>query len=251
MLKSSHAAQWLKTVQIEYDAIEKRETWQIIDKSKVQRVKIVLLKWVFKYKIDNDDFLDKFKTRIVVREDLQIINNAQNVYVAILASKIFRMLMIMMIIYKLKTRQLNAINVYLNAKNDESIYCYMSNEYKQSEKIYKVIRTLYEQRKFLLLWFRMFTAKCIELNLKSISKELCLFIDQNDIIIFFYVKDIIWIFRFDREKAIETFIFKLKTMFEFKNMSEIKKFLDIRIIIRDEEDDRVVYLIQDAYIINW
>jgi hypothetical protein len=39
-----------------------------------------------------------------MREDLQMIDNAQNVYAVTLASKIFRMLIIMMIVYKLKTR---------------------------------------------------------------------------------------------------------------------------------------------------
>jgi hypothetical protein len=87
----------------------------------------------------------------MIREDLQMIDNAQNVYAATLTSKGFRMLMIMMIVYRLKTRQLNAVNAFLNAINDETVYCYMSNEYKQSEKVFKVVRALYEQRKSSLL----------------------------------------------------------------------------------------------------
>jgi hypothetical protein len=87
----------------------------------------------------------------MIREDLQMIDNAQNVYAATLALKIFRMLMIMMIVYQLKTRQLNAVNAFLNAINDDTVYCYMFDEYKQSEKMFKVIKTLYEQRKSSLL----------------------------------------------------------------------------------------------------
>ncbi len=38
-------------------------------------------------------------------------------------------------------------------------------------------------------------------------------------------------------------------MFEFRNLEEIKHFLEIRIIIQDEnDDDRAVYLVQDAYV---
>ncbi len=87
----------------------------------------------------------------MIREDLQIIDNAQNVYAATLASKIFRMLMIMMIVYRLKTRQLDAVNAFLNAINDEIVYCYMFDDYKQSKKVFKVIKALYEQRKSSLL----------------------------------------------------------------------------------------------------
>jgi hypothetical protein len=78
-------------------------------------------------------------------------NNAQDVYAATLASKIFRMLMIMMAVYRLKTRQLDAVNAFLNAINDEIVYCYMPDEYKQSGKVFRVIRALYEQRKSSLL----------------------------------------------------------------------------------------------------
>ncbi len=93
----------------------------------------------------------KFKARIIIREDLQMIDNAQIVFTATLASKIFRILMIMMIVYNLKTRQLNAVNAFLNAINDDIVYCYMFDEYKQSEKVLRMIRTLYEQRKSSLL----------------------------------------------------------------------------------------------------
>jgi hypothetical protein len=38
-------------------------------------------------------------------------------------------------------------------------------------------------------------------------------------------------------------------MFEFRNLEKIKHFLEIRIIIQDENDeDKAVYLVQDAYV---
>ncbi len=86
-----------------------------------------------------------------MRKDLQMIDNAQNVYAAILASKVFRMLMTMMTVYRLKTRQLNAVNAFFNAINDETVYCYMLHEYKQQEKVFRMIRVLYDQRKSSLL----------------------------------------------------------------------------------------------------
>jgi hypothetical protein len=80
-----------------------------------------------------------------------MVNNAQNVYAATLASKVFRMLMTMMIVYRLKTRQLDAVNAFLNAINDEIVYCYMPDGYKQSGKVFRMIRALYDQRKSSLL----------------------------------------------------------------------------------------------------
>jgi hypothetical protein len=59
--------------------------------------------------------------------------------------------MILIAAFNLKTRQLNAINAFLNAHNDDSIYCQMSDDYRLDEKVIKIIRALYEQRKSLLL----------------------------------------------------------------------------------------------------
>jgi hypothetical protein len=87
----------------------------------------------------------------VIRDDLQKVNNAQNVYAATLASKIFRMMMTLVADFHFKIKQLDAVNVFLNVFNDEKIYCHLSNEYKQFKKILKLLRALYEQRKSSLL----------------------------------------------------------------------------------------------------
>jgi hypothetical protein len=87
----------------------------------------------------------------VIRDDLQKVNNAQNVYAATLVSKIFRMMMILVADFHLKIRQLNVVNVFLNVFKNEKIYCHMSNEYKQLKKILKSLRALYDQRKSSLL----------------------------------------------------------------------------------------------------
>jgi hypothetical protein len=78
----------------------------------------------------------------VIRDDLQKVNNAQNVYAATLASKIFRMMMTLVADFHFKIRQLDAVNVFLNVFNDEKIYSHMSNEYKNFKKILKLLRTL-------------------------------------------------------------------------------------------------------------
>jgi hypothetical protein len=111
---------------------------------------IISLKWVFTYKINSDDYLTKYKARIVIRDDLQAYD-PQDVYATTLAVKIFRVLMILVTAYDLKTRQLDAINAFLNAHNDEFIYCQMSDDYRLDDKILRIIRALYKQRKSLLL----------------------------------------------------------------------------------------------------
>jgi hypothetical protein len=87
----------------------------------------------------------------VIRDDLQKVNNAQNVYAATFALKIFRMMMTLITDFHFKIKQLNVVNVFLNVFNDEKIYCHMLNEYKQLKKILKLLRALYDQRESSLL----------------------------------------------------------------------------------------------------
>jgi hypothetical protein len=65
---------------------------------------------------------------------------------------------------------------------------------------------------------------------------------------FFYVNDVIFAYKIDRQKTANQLIARLNKMFEFRNLKEIKHFLEIRIIIQNENDDKAVYLVQNAYV---
>jgi hypothetical protein len=102
MLQHLHAEEFLKIAQIKYNVIETKRTWKIVNKR--DDYKLISLKWIFIYKFNSNDFLFKYKIRIVIRDDLQKVNNAQNVYVATFALKIFRMMRILVVDFYLKIR---------------------------------------------------------------------------------------------------------------------------------------------------
>ncbi len=214
-----------------------------MDKQQAENQKIIPLKWVFTYKNDSDGYLTKYKARIVVRGDLQDAD-PQDVYAATLASKVFRVLMALVAAFHLETRQLDAVNAFLNAHNDEPVYCQMPDDYRLDGKCYRIIRALYGQRKSPLLWLRILTTKCLELGLKPIPGEPCLFINGDGIIMFFYVDDIVFAYRTDRKRAAESYIARLKSMFEMRDMGPIKFFLGVRVI----QTTGSIYLVQDTYI---
>jgi hypothetical protein len=241
MLRHLHTEEFIKVAQMKYDAIETKETWKIVDKR--DDYKLISLKWIFIYKSDSNDFLFKYKARIVIRDDLQKINNVQNVYVATFALKIFRMMMTLIADFHLKIKQLNVVNVFLNVFNDEKIYCHMSNEYKNFKKILKLLRALYEQRKSSLLWLRILIDKYIEFELNSIFDEFCLFSNDNEILMFFYVNDIVFAFTASREKDEQNLIRRLKDIFDMRNLNSLNFFLDVRILQKLD----TIWLIQNFY----
>jgi hypothetical protein len=226
---------------MKYDVIETKKTWKIVDKR--DDYKLISLKWIFIYKFNSNDFLFKYKTRIVICDDLQKVNNAQNVYVVTFASKIFRMMMTLIVDFHLKIKQLNVVNVFLNVFNDEKIYYHISNEYKQFKKILKSLRALYDQRKSFLLWLRILIDKCIKFELNFIFDKFCLFSNDNEILMFFYVNDFVFAFTASREKDAENLIRRLKDIFDMKNLNSLNFFLDVRILQKLD----TIWLIQNFY----
>jgi hypothetical protein len=155
----------------------------------------------------------------------------------------FRILMTLMIAFHLKTRQLNVVNAFLNAHNDQLVYYQMSHDYRLDDTCYKVIKTLYDQRKSSLLWLRILIIKCLELRFKLIFEKSCLFI-ANDVIMFFYMNDIMFAYRTNRKRIAESYIARLKSMFEMRDIRSIKFFLEVRIIQTIDS----IYWVQDTYI---
>jgi hypothetical protein len=69
MLRHSHAKNFRKVAQVEYDPIENRDIWQIMNRLD-ENQQIISLKWIFTYKTDSNDYLIKYKARIVIRDNL-------------------------------------------------------------------------------------------------------------------------------------------------------------------------------------
>jgi hypothetical protein len=119
----------------------------------------------------------------------------------------------------------------------------MSNEYKNHKKILKLLRALYDQRKSSLLWLRILIDKCIKLELNSISDEFCLFSNDNEILMFFYVNDIVFAFTASRKKDAENLIRRLKDIFDMRDLDSLNFFLDVRILQKLD----TIWLIQSFY----
>ncbi len=164
-------------------------------------------------------------------------------YAATFALKIFCIMMIFVVNFHFKIKQLHVVNVFFNVFNDEKIYCHMSNEYKQFKKILKLLRALYDQNKSSLLWLRILIDKCIEFELNFIFDEFCLFSNDNEILMFFYVNDIVFAFTASRKKDAENSIRRLKNIFDMRDLDLLNFFLDVRIFQKFD----TIWLIQNFY----
>src|SRR6266436_9602366 len=125
----------------EYNNLKRRGTFKIVPKEEASNKQILLLKWVFKYKLDSDGYLQKLKARLYVRRDLQI--TKEETYAATLAARIFRALMAIAAAFNLEIRQYNAVNAFTNAKLIKPLYCYCLEGFGQDRHVLELLMALY------------------------------------------------------------------------------------------------------------
>ncbi|RMZ79296.1 hypothetical protein DV736_g6685, partial [Chaetothyriales sp. CBS 134916] len=240
-----YKAEFTAAIKQEWDNICAMKTIQFVNRNEA-RSRPLPLTWVFKYKFDKQGYLHKFKARICVRGDLQPISDKE-IYAATLAAKSFRILMALAARWDLEIKQLDTVNAFPNSELDEEVYIELPDGFKQRGIIGRLLRALYGLRRSPLLWQKLLSKVLIELGLQQAAEEPCLFI--NDwLIVFFFVDDIVSMYRqSDTEKAVQ-FTKQLTGHFQMRDLGDLRWFLGIR-VARDREK-RLIWLSQDSYIEN-
>jgi hypothetical protein len=90
---------------------------------------------------------------------------------------------------------------------------------------------------------RILIDKCIKFELNSIFDEFCLFSNDNQILMFFYVNDIVFAFIASRKKNEKNLIRRLKDIFDMRDLDSLNFFLDVRILQKSD----MIWLIQNFY----
>jgi hypothetical protein len=159
--------------QKEFSELKKRDIFSWIEKANQSRIFLI---WMFKYKFDINDYLKKFKTRLCVKNDFQSID--QNMYAITLIVKTFRALMIISTVFNLEIWQYDAINVFINNEIDEELYNECSNEFSRFDYCWKLNKVLYELKQVSILWYQNLITILKNLELQSIWKINCLFVND-------------------------------------------------------------------------
>ena len=81
--------------------------------------------WVYIYKFTKREMLSKCKTRLMMREDQQVKNNLTAIYAATFAACFFWMFMALAARFDLELTQYDAVNAFVHAKLDETVFMQM------------------------------------------------------------------------------------------------------------------------------
>ena len=90
--------------------------------------------WVFIYKTDKHDFLQKCKTRLMMCGNQQTQRDLPTC-VTTLTSMTFQALMTITAKFDLKIIQMNAVNAFVNCKLDEVVYMKQLSEFETEKTL--------------------------------------------------------------------------------------------------------------------
>ena len=223
--------------------LQERGTFRAVRKT--SEIKTIPLTWVFAYKFDTNGYVTKFKARIFVRGDLQP-KSDKDTYAATLAARVFRALMAIAAAHNFEAYQLDAISAFVNSQLDEIVHCRFPDGFDHPGLCLLLRRALYELRRSPLLWLQEFFSTLRDLKLREVLEQPCLFVNDDGIIIFFYVDDIILLCRPEKLPQLRELRAALMPRYEMRDLGELTWFLGIR-VIRDRSQ-RKLWLCQDSYI---
>jgi hypothetical protein len=247
-LPEPHKTGFLQASRLEYDNITRMGTWEEIPRPGGERWRqqqVLPLKWVWSYKFDSEGNLAKYKARICVRGDLQDQGiSFSDTYAATLSARVIRCLLALAAVYRYRTNQRDMVNAFLNSSLDHPVCVeFPEGMGDRRSRCLKLHRALYGLKQAPRLWQRELAATLTSMGLQQSSEELCLFQNQY-LILFFFVDDVVTLYRPEHEAFYHSFWTELATRYEARDMGQISWFLGMRVLWKQG----AVYLCQDSYI---
>jgi hypothetical protein len=225
----------------------KFKSWSTVDRSEAKGHQILGCHWVFTYKKDKHGRVIKCKARLVVCGNQQSKCDLPT-RATTLAATSFRTLLAIIAKFDLETLQMDAVNAFVNAElpSNETVFMRMPPGVPaMRHQVCRLNKALYGLRRSPLLWQTTFTNALRDLGFKELPQEPCV-ATKDGVICFFFVDDIVFAYRKEKEQVAKDAAERLQQRFEMKIMDDFKWFLGMR-IDRDRQN-RKLFLSQASYI---
>ncbi len=164
--------------------------WESVSSANAKSHQVLRCQWVFKYKTDKNGRLQKCKARLVLFGNQRKRHNLLTRAIT-LAITSLRVLLALVAQFDLEKLQFDAVNAFVQAELDETLFMGMPPGYSEHSKVPKLNRVLYGLRRSPLLWQQKLTDEMKKLGFKEIPQELYV-VQENRIICFFYVDNIVF-----------------------------------------------------------
>ena len=226
---------------------EQFKSWDVVSSREATGHQMLGCQWVFKYKTNKHNRLQKCKSRLVVCGNQQRQHDLPT-RATTLAATSLRVLLALTAKFDLKTLQLNAVNAFVHAELlDKTVFMRMPPSYTEQGKVLKLNKALYGLRQSLLLWQQKLTNEMKKLGYAEIPQEPCI-VQKNGVICFFYVDNIVFAYRKEQSDEVKRTIASLSEALTLEDKSELKWFLGLNVI--RNRATRTMWLSQKVYILK-
>lgn len=246
--QSEEKEEWLKAIEVEKRAIDRREVYEIVDRPKNE--KVLDSRWIFSVKTFNDKPLHK--SRLVVR-GFQDENayEIRDIYTPVSGLPLVRTGLAIINKEDLEARQSDVVTAFLYGDLVVTVYMEIPEGYDcsaefRSQKVWKLKKALYGLPVSPKRWFERFKEEALKIDLENDVHEPCLFTWRKEdkmAFLMLYVDDMITASNCpEKLKEISS---HFRESFEIKELGEPENFLGLK-IERDREN-RVMTITQPEY----
>ena len=146
--------------------------------------------------------------------------------------------------FDLDLTQYDAVNAFVNARLEDTVYMRMPTGYRSPGKILRLNKALYGLRQSPLLWQKELTATLLALSFQTIPHKPYILI-RKGILVFFYVDDIVFAYRKEDTATANALAAQLRQKYQLTGGNSLQWFLGIE-ILRDRSKG-LIWLSQTAY----
>lgn len=242
-LKHPFASKWQEAELTELKGLRDHGVYRIVPISEAAE-RLIPLKWVYTYKFNKDGYLERFKARLCVRGDMQE-DSDHETYAATLTARSLRVMISIAAKWDLELKQYDVQNAFTNSNMDENVWARLPPGYWKQGFCWKLMKALYGLRTAPILWYRLLKGILESLGFRAVLEDSCIFTNGR-ITLFFFVDDIIMMFRHEYHQEWRQLEASLRQHFSMKGGDDVSWFLSLR-IIRDRANRRI-WLSQEEYV---
>jgi hypothetical protein len=238
--------EWAKARDIEMTSLHRMGTFDLVERPKGAR--LLDSRWVHAVKRDADGEVTRYRARLVLRGFAQRYGvDFSEVFAHVLRSDTLRVLLALATIHDWDVHTLDVVGAFLNGRVEEEIYMKQVPGYEDgTNKVLRLIGSLYGLKQAPRIWNETFRKEVVKVGYIQAKSDPSLFTRITDTevsILAVYVDDIAVFTDKNRMPKVKK---ELMSLFEMRDMGEIRHFLGYR-ITRDRRK-KTTRLTQDTYI---
>ena len=247
--EASMDERWKSAMDEEIYALEKNNTWEIVNVP--NNKKTVGCKWLFNIKYKPDGNIDRFKARLVAKGYTQVYGiDYMETFSPVAKMTTVRILISLAACKNWNLYQYDVKNAFLHGDLEEEIYMDLPPGYKThlSNKVCKLQKTIYGLKQSPRAWFGKFTKVMKSFGYSQCNQDHTLFFkynrDNEITLVLVYVDDII-VTGNDTQEII-TLKEKFFKVFDMKYLDILGSFLGMEISYSEKN----IFISQQRYILN-